>query len=172
MEKVFFNGWEEILRTLIIGIAGYAGIIIILRISGKRTLSKLNAFDFIITIALGSLFASAILNKSVSLTEFIVSFFMLVFLQYIITWLSIRYSGFQKIIKSEPTLIFYNGKFLQSCLRKERITPEEVMAMVREKGFANLSQIRAIVLETGGEISIVTNSEPGYPESLKTVAKK
>jgi uncharacterized membrane protein YcaP (DUF421 family) len=58
MEKIFFNVWESIVRTLVIGVLAYAILILQLRISGKRTLSKMNAFDFIVTIALGSTLAT------------------------------------------------------------------------------------------------------------------
>ncbi|MEX1013557.1 MAG: DUF421 domain-containing protein, partial [Candidatus Paceibacterota bacterium] len=90
MENIFFENWTTIARTLIIGILAYASLILLLRISGKRTLSKMNAFDFIITVALGSTLATVLLNKDVTLAEGVVGFAVLIFLQFIITWLSVR----------------------------------------------------------------------------------
>ncbi len=55
---MFFDGWDDIYRILIVGVSSYAGIVFLLRISGKRTLAKWNSFDFIVTIALGSVVAS------------------------------------------------------------------------------------------------------------------
>ena len=52
--EVFFQGWGGIARTLVVGVIAYAGLVLILRLSGKRTLSKLNAFDFVVTVAFGS----------------------------------------------------------------------------------------------------------------------
>jgi len=69
MQNIFFDSWHSIIRTIVITILAYIFLIFMLRISGKRTLSKMNAFDFIITIALGSTFASVSLNKNVALAD-------------------------------------------------------------------------------------------------------
>ena len=53
-EKMFFDGIQPLIRTLVVGVLAYIFLIIVLRISGKRTLSKINAFDFVVTIALGN----------------------------------------------------------------------------------------------------------------------
>jgi uncharacterized membrane protein YcaP (DUF421 family) len=65
MEKIFFESWESIARTLLMTSLSYVTMVILLRISGKRTLAKMNAFDFVVTIALGSSLATVALNKSV-----------------------------------------------------------------------------------------------------------
>ncbi|WP_238388177.1 hypothetical protein [Hymenobacter sediminis] len=67
MEQAFFSSWTSIARTLIVGVAAYAGLIILLRASGKRTLTKMNAFDLVVTVALGSTLATVLLTKSVAL---------------------------------------------------------------------------------------------------------
>ncbi len=68
-EKMFFDGFDVIFRTLLIGIMTYLSLIVILRVSGKRTLSKMNAFDLIVTVALGSILASIITSKDISLKD-------------------------------------------------------------------------------------------------------
>lgn len=94
--RIFFNNWENLGRILVLGIMGYISLILLLRISGNRTLSKLNAFDFVITIALGSTFGSLILNKNVALAEGIMAFAVLVGLQYIVAWLVVRSETIKK----------------------------------------------------------------------------
>jgi uncharacterized membrane protein YcaP (DUF421 family) len=69
MDKLFFYSWESIIRTGVTTILAYFCLILLLRISGKRTLSKMNAFDFVVTIALGSILATVLLNKSVALAD-------------------------------------------------------------------------------------------------------
>ena len=69
MEQIFFTSWTSIFRTLIIGVLAYVGLILMLRVSGKRTLSKMNAFDLIVTVALGSTLATVLLTKSVALAD-------------------------------------------------------------------------------------------------------
>lgn len=97
---------NSVLHTLIYGTIYYIFIVVLLRVSGKRSLSKLNSFDFIMTIAIGSIFATVITDKSISLVEGLAMISILVVLQFIITFLSSRFDGFNKMIKSEPTLVF------------------------------------------------------------------
>lgn len=155
MENVFFDNWESIIRTACLTILGYISMVIFLRISGKRTLSKMNAFDFVITIALGSCLATLSLNKNVSLADGILAFFLLIFLQFVLTWLSVRISAVKHMITSRPALIFYKGEFLYEVMKKERISMEEIYNAGRLKGLSSLDDIEIIVLETTGDISII-----------------
>jgi uncharacterized membrane protein YcaP (DUF421 family) len=66
---MFFDGWNGLLRTLIIGILAYIAIVVLLRVTGKRTLSKMNAFDFVVTVALGSTLVTVLLSQDVALAE-------------------------------------------------------------------------------------------------------
>jgi uncharacterized membrane protein YcaP (DUF421 family) len=91
-------------------------LIILLRISGKRTLSKMNAFDFIVTIALGSTLATVLLNKSVSLADGVLALFLLIGLQFLITFFSVRSKRVSKLVKSIPTLLVYKGDLLQDAM--------------------------------------------------------
>ena len=171
MENLFFDSWMSVLRTGIIGILAYGGLIILLRASGKRTLSKMNAFDFIVTVALGSTLATVLLSKDVALTDGLLAFALLIFLQYFITWLSVRSKSFSKLIKAEPKLLVYEGKYLKDAMKKERITEEEVLAALREKGISNLSDVDAVVLETEGNLSVIQKTEALSYSTLKNVKR-
>ena len=71
---MFFNGWIGLARVILVGAFAYFGLIILLRISGKRTLSKMNVFDLIVTVALGSTLATVLLSKDIALAEGITAF--------------------------------------------------------------------------------------------------
>lgn len=133
LEALWKKYWQSIFRTIIITVAAYIALIVLLRISGKRTLSKMNTFDFIVTIALGSTFATVSLNKNVALADGVLAFFLLIFLQYIITWLSVRYKSIKQLITSRPALLLYKGELYHDVLKKERITIEEVHVAARKK---------------------------------------
>ncbi len=130
----------------------YVGLIVCLRVTGKRTLSKWNAFDFVVTIALGSTLASAFLSKSVALTEGILAVAVLVGLQFIITWLSVRFSSIRHLVKGEPTLLLDHGKFLRSALLSQRVTESEVRAAVRAAGIAALEDVSAVGTGDGWQL--------------------
>ena len=157
MQNIFFDNWESIWRTFIITIFAYVGLIVLLRISGKRTLSKMNAFDFIVTIALGSTLATVMLNKDVALVDGLLAFAMLIFLQYIITFLSIRRKKMNDLVKSTPCLLVFGGEMLPDAMMKERITEDEIMAFLREQNTPSLQEAGAVVLETDGSLTLLSS---------------
>lgn len=81
---MFFDSWTGLGRVLLVGTFAYVALVAILRISGKRTLTKLNAFDLVVTVALGSTLATVLLSRSVALAEGVLAM-VLVFLQFMIT---------------------------------------------------------------------------------------
>lgn len=155
MEQALFTSWTSIARTLVVGVAAYAGLVVLLRVSGKRTLTKMNAFDLIVTVALGSTLATVLLTKSVALADGLVAFALLIALQFGITWLSVRSKTISRLVKSEPTLLVYQGQFLSAALRAERLTEDEVLAELRAQGLASVTEAAAVVLETGGDLSVL-----------------
>lgn len=168
---MFFDSWTDLGRVLVVGVMAYLGMVFLLRISGKRTLSKMNAFDFIVTVALGSTLATVLLSKDVALAEGILAFALLIFLQYIITWLSVRSSTVFQLIKANPELIFYQGQFLESAMKQARVNEAEIRAAIRASGIANLEDVAAVVLETDGTFTVLSNLANGALSSLANVTR-
>ncbi len=117
---MFFSTWAGLDRTVIVGVLAYAGLVALLRLSGKRTLAKMNAFDLVVTVALGSTLATILLSKDVPLAEGVLAFALLIALHYAIAWLAVRSAAVGQLVKSEPTLLLYRGVFLPGALRRER----------------------------------------------------
>lgn len=164
MKPILFDSWISLGRTVVIGVLIYATLILFLRMSGKRTLSKMNAFDFVVTVALGSTLATALLSKQTSLADGAIALLLLVVLQLSVAWLAVRSKSFRKLIKSEPTLIFFRGHFMNAQMKQERVVRDEVLAAIRSEGFADVKQVEAVVLETDGTFSVI--SQPSHePES-------
>ena len=166
---MFFDNWFGLLRVLVITPLAYLALIVLLRVSGKRTLSKMNAFDFIITVALGSTFATVILSGDVALLEGVTAFFMLIGSQFVITWLSVRSPTVKRLVKSEPSLLFHQGDFLDRAMKRERVTQEEVVAAIREQGQVSLEEVGAVVLETDGTFSILSSASAEKRSTLQDV---
>lgn len=164
---MFFSDWEDLGRIVAVGTLAYAALIVFLRLSGKRTLTKLNAFDLVVTVALGSTLSSVLLDKSITLAEGAVAFGLLVLLQYILTWSSVRWRPFEKAVKSEPTLLFHRGEFLSEAMRRQRITQSEVLSAVRSSGKGDVRGIRAVVLENDGSLSVIPESSNEGGVTLK-----
>ncbi len=171
MDKIFFDSWESIARIAINTTLGYAAIVVILRVSGKRTLSKMNAFDFIVTVALGSSLATVALSKDITLLDGVLVFSLFVFLQYLLTWLSVRVKAVKKIITSEPVLLLYRGEMLRDVMKKQRITEQEIHVAIRENGETDLQGIHSIVLETTGTMSVIAERNARTADAMESVNK-
>lgn len=166
MERAFFDGWNVLLRTAIVGVLAYVVVIVFLRVTGKRTLSKFNAFDFIVTVALGSTLATILLNRNVALAEGALALGLLISLQFLITSSSVRVRWIRRLVTGEPILLFYRGQFLDDALRSQRVTEDEVRAAIRSAGHASLAEVEAVVLETDGSCSVVRRSNENFATSL------
>lgn len=167
---MFLNDWQALLRILIVGTLAYAGLVLMLRVTGKRTLSKMNAFDLIVTVAFGSVLATTILARDVPLMDGLAAFALLVGLQFAITWSSSRWPWFQSVVKAEPRLLAFEGEPLKDAMRRERVTPVELDAAVRSAGLPGVGAAYAIVLETEGTLTVIPRHEDaeGY-RSLRHV---
>lgn len=155
IENVFFSNWESLVRTFIVGLLGYFALILMLRISGKRTLSQMKEFDFIVTVALGSTLATVLLSKDVSLADGTLALAMLISLQYLLAYLSLRSKKVSRLISSDPTLLFYRGEFLWAALKKERVTEGEVRSVLRQNDISSLEEVEAVVMESNGQLNVV-----------------
>jgi uncharacterized membrane protein YcaP (DUF421 family) len=158
---MLFESWLGVARVLIVGACAYVALIVILRLSGKRTLSKMNAFDFVVTVALGSTLATVALSRQVPLVEGMLGIALLVLLQLIVTWASLTWPRFGRWVKSEPTVLYHRGRFVHAALRRERVTEAEVIAAVRAQGIASLESVEAVVLETDGTFSALRRASQG-----------
>jgi uncharacterized membrane protein YcaP (DUF421 family) len=157
----FFDGWISIARTVVVGIAMYVALIVMLRVSGSRTLTSMNAFDFIVTVAIGAVFGRALTAKAVALAEAVTAFVLLVSLQYTVTWIQYRWPLFQRVVTNPPALLYFRGEFLEDELRRQRVTKGELESAVRKNKFDSLEAVDAVVLESSGEISVVGSVEEG-----------
>lgn len=158
---MFFDNEYELTRILLIGVLSYLTLVLLLRFTGKRTLSKWNAFDFVVTIAFGSMLASVMLSKDITYAEGTVALALLVALQYLVTWLSVRVALVRRLVKADPCLLLHRGVFQEDALRRERVTRSEVRAAIRAQGVGAVEAVEAVVLETDGTFSVIEKVEHG-----------
>ena len=161
MIEALFQGWSVLARTFLVGILAYVALVFFLRISGRRTLSKMNAFDFVVTVALGSTLATILLNRNVALAEGALALALLIALQFAITWSSVRIGWVRRLVTGDPILLFYRGEMLPSALIRSRVTEDEVRAAVRAASIGSMDEVEAVVLETDGSFTVVRAGSTG-----------
>lgn len=163
---MFFNGWEEVTRVVIIGVATYVALVFLLRITGNRTLSKMNSFDLVVTVAFGSTLSSVLIDDSITLAVGIVAIALLIFLQFVVTWLSVRSRSISRLVKTQPTLLLKDGRFLQDALKKTRVTENEIRSSIRRHGYGGVELVHAVTMETDGSLSVIAQSNRGSASAL------
>ena len=153
---MWFDDWASLVTIAGKAVIGFAGLVLLLRVGGKRLLAKLNAFDMVVTFTVGSLLASMIISSEVSVADGMVALSVLLGLAVTTSFLSTRSAAFRHLIKSQPTLLVYDGEYLQANMKRERIAKVEIAAVMRSQGVHNLKDVKAMVLETEGDISVLT----------------
>lgn len=112
------------------------------------------------------------MNKNVPLVEGILAFVLLIGLQIAISWLSMKSPRVNHLVKATPALLVYDGVMLRGNMRKERITEKEILAALRNEGLGSFSDVKAVVIETTGDLSILPREGTESEETLRNVKRE
>ncbi len=155
MDMLFFDNIDKLGRIVLTAVTVYVLIVIITKVSGKRSTSQLNNFDWIVTVMIGSLGASTILLKDTPLIEGISSILVLYVMQFLVTKYASISPQFSSFILSEPRIVFYQGQFLPDAMRAERLTRQELECAMRSEGVNSFDDVEAIVFESDAQLTII-----------------
>ncbi len=157
---------DQLIRVLLVTPAAYIAAVIVIRISGKRSLAKLNAFDLVVTVALGSILASIITSSDLAALNGVAGMAALLLMQIVISWYTSRFPQHDGSVRAEPTLLVRHGHLLEDAVEQARLTPAEVHQAVRSSGQGGLSEIAAVCLESDGTLSVISSSSLGDASAL------
>ena len=140
----------------------YVALLIIFRISGRRTLSEITTFDLILLLIVGEATQQALLGQDYSFTNAALVIVTLIFLDIVISYVKTRSDRAQKVLEGVPTIIVENGRSLHERMRMARVSEDDVMEAARRlRGIERLDQIRYAVLEVNGGITVIPHERPG-----------
>lgn len=165
--KELGSAWGMLGLALVSAVAILSAAILYIRIVGLRSLSKMSSYDFVITIAVGSMIASVILSGT-SLAEGTVALGALYGLQTLIAAMRNR-SGFNRLVDNRPMLLMAHGQVLEDNLRRARVLERDLMAKLRAANVLDPSSIQAVVLETTGDVSVLHGDQQIHPKLLEDV---
>ncbi|MBC7278826.1 YetF domain-containing protein [Nocardioides sp.] len=163
---MWFDTWHDLLRIVVVGASGYATLVLLLRLSGKRTLAKLNAFDFVVTVALGSTLATILLDSRTAWADGVVALATLVVLQLVVAALTAWTRSGRRLLTAGPSVLLRDGVADTAAMRRQRVGMDELRQAVRGTGTGDLSQVAVVVLETDGTMSVIPRSQAGDLSSL------
>lgn len=151
--------WKDITMVLVSSIGIYIALIVFTRIAGLRSFSKLSSFDFAVTVVVGSLIATTILTENPPLIQAIVALGILYVLRNIVAKLRGVSPFISKLVDNEPTLLMKGPQMIDENLKATKVTPDDLRAKLREANVTDLNQIKAVVLETTGDISVLHSKD-------------
>ena len=154
MDKWFAFDIPSFVAIILTAIGIYIAIIIFTRIAGKRSFSKMSSFDFAMTVALGSMVATTVLSKSVSLWEGVVGIAAIYVLQLFVAILR-RFKIVQNAVDNGPLMLMDGQTILHENLKKARVTEADLRSKLREANVIRLKEVRAVIFEATGDISVL-----------------
>jgi len=169
MEKFIFDNQDNLIRIAFTAPIIYTVVILGIRLVGKRSTSQMNSFDWIVTVAVGSLVSSTIILKSISLLEGTFSIFLLLVMQFILTKILVYSTNLQRVIRATPQLLVFEGKYLEENLSSERVVKGEILSAIRHRGIQNISDVHAVVLETDSTFSVIKSCDDNDCFTLQDV---
>lgn len=158
--------FSVILKMLLAGVCIYMYILAITKIAGKRTFAKMSSFDFAVTIAMGSILADAVNKPGSSLMPAFVSLAILAVLQVVFAKLRSSSDHFENAVSNTPILLMDGDKILHDNLSKALVSQSDLMGKLREANVMRLSQVKAVVFETTGDISVLHTSDDTVIEPI------
>lgn len=147
---------DAILRALVLSSIAVVWVVFVVRVVGLRAFSKMTAFDFVSTVAIGSLLAGA--SQSTSWSGFLqaaAGMASLLSVQYLVARLRRASDRFETVIQNAPVLLMLDGVIQNAAMEATRVEEDDLIAKLREANVLDLSEVRAVVLETTGDISVL-----------------
>lgn len=166
MENWIYAGMPVILKTVVTCVGIFAVIILITRVSGLRTFAKMSSFDFASTIAIGSILAAVIMNGQQSMLKGGVALASIVALQSMYAWMGRKWSGFADVAQNQPILLMRDGEIFHKALDAVNVGEDTLMAKLREANAMSLGEVRAVVFETTGDVSVLHGEAEEFEERL------
>ncbi|HUF54743.1 MAG TPA: YetF domain-containing protein [Dehalococcoidia bacterium] len=149
----------------------YVYVVVLLRVTGNRTLSSLRVFDFLVTVAMGTVIGTAAIQASFdNIWRAGVAVTVLVLLQVFVAWLSTRYQVAERVLTNAPRVVLYNGDYLEDEMRSARVTKQEIDLKIREQGIVGVERVWAVVLEANGEMSVLRREARQGIDGRTTIA--
>ena len=142
---------KEIIRMILTSIILGLGSFIIIRLSGKKSISQMTLPQMVIMIAMGSLITKP-LNDSKTIIGTFVSMVLFMAILLLLEYLSLKNDKIEPMLDSTPALLIVDGKLQVENLGKIRMTIDQLESMLREKGISSFSQLRTCTLEIDGKL--------------------
>ncbi len=155
------TSWASVPLIILTTIGTYGVIILLTRVNGLRSFSKMSGFDFAMTVAVGSLFAGTIISSDPPLLRGAVALASIFAGQRLVASLRVQGKGMRQLLDNEPLYLMKGQTIYHENLKKARVTEDDLFGKLREANVLNLNQVRAVVFESTGDVSVLHGDADG-----------
>lgn len=156
---------DSVLKAVVVFFVLWA----IIRVSGRRTLGEMTAFDFVLFLIIGGSTQRAITGQDYSLTNALILVATFVALDIALSVVELRWPFMRRVLNATPTILVDNGHLMVHRMRRARVTEDNILEAARRlQGIERMDQIKFAILESSGDISIVPATQPGMVEVMPT----
>lgn len=155
MENWLTASGPTLLKTIASSILIMTFVLVIIRFYGLRSLAKMSSVDFASTIAIGSILASVAINPDTSLLKGSIAIITILGFQQILSFLKRQSDAIEKIAENNPIFLMRGSEIQHSNLDKTGVTHADLMAKLREANVIQLSEVKAVIFETTGDVSVL-----------------
>ena len=159
METWTFASLSILLKVIVSLVVIFGIIILITRVSGLRTFAKMSSFDFASTIAIGSILATVIMNTNQSLLKGGIALAGIIMFQTIFSFAIRKSKTLSKLLTNAPMMLMYEGEILYENLEKTNVGEDDLIAKLREANALNFSEVKAVILESTGDMSVLHSKD-------------
>lgn len=158
----------EVVLILIRSIVAFFLLLLMTRVMGKKQISQLTFFDYCVGITIGSIAATLSIDQNVKIVNGLVSLTIWGLFPIILAYVGMKSIIFSNITDGKATILIQNGEILHKNLKKNLLTVNELLLLLREKGTFKVSDVEMAVFETNGQLSVLlkTNQQPVTPQIL------
>ena len=159
---------EIIINTIGLTVLSYFLTLFLTRIIGRKALSQITFFDFVVGITIGSVAANLLTNQDYPITSSITGLVVISLLVILVDFIHTKSFRITKLFNSEPIVLIENGKIVDDNMKKVRLTVTELMMQLRKKNAFNIADVEFAIMETDGKLSILPKSQrqPVTPSDL------
>ena len=145
----------------------YVAVLISLRVMGKGEIAEMNCFDLVITLLIAEVASTPMENNDIPLLYGIASLIGLVFIQTVISVISLKFRSISRFVSGKPSILINKGKIDYKILKKEKITIDELLEQLRIQGYFNIKYVQYALLETDGNLSVVPTTNYNSTPSVE-----
>jgi uncharacterized membrane protein YcaP (DUF421 family) len=149
--------WQFVLRAVVV----YLGVMVLVRVSGKRAVGQFTPFDLVLLILIGNAVQNGMNGGDNSLTGALILAVCLIVLNYVVAWANARYPRMRRLVEGNPVELARDGRIFRDVLRRELVSKSDFREAMREAGCDEVEHIKLAMLETNGHISILVNDGGG-----------